>query len=235
MTEPGTETDERPINKYGDVFVRAGDPGYGGAISQQREDRLDESALERACQLLASASGRAPVAYDVGAGYGAMAMKFAAAGCNVVACDIAPMPALRSFALQTRSILPKHIIERDAREVDWAALPAPDLLYSQRFLHYLRFNDAIALVRSMLRPEHACYVYLSMSGIRSELGDDYPDRPLQERFAYLNDEMIKKHGIAQEVCLYDIPDARALASECDLEVVELWRSDFGNVKLVAKH
>ena len=236
MTKPGTKTDEGTINKYGDVFVPAGDPGYGGAISQQREDRLDAAALERASQLLASdACGRVPVAYDIGAGYGAMAMKFAAAGCTVVACDIAPMPALRVFAQQTGSILARHIIECDARDVEWAALPAPDVLYSQRFLHYLRFTDAVALVRSMVRPERECFVYLSMSGLKSELGNDYPAAPLQERFAYLTNHMRKKHGIAQKVCLYDLSDAESLARECDLEVVDLWRSDFGNVKLIAKH
>ena len=236
-------TDARPtehsqgINPYGDVLVHAGTSGFGGEISHQREDELDRAALERVREL-ASTKRRAPhdmVAYDIGAGYGTMAMKFADLGCTVVACDIEPMPALRAFAAATGSVAPDHIIERDAREVDWSALPSlPDIIYSQRFLHYLRFNEAVYLVRSMLDAVKACDVYLSMSGLRSELGVGYPHSELSERFAYLAEEMRGKHGIAQEVCLYEEADAEKLAGLCDLDVVRLWSSEFGNVKMIAK-
>ena len=222
------------MNQYGDVLVHAGNSGFGGEISHQREDGLDAAALERARELVATQRrySQLPVAYDIGAGYGTMAMKFADAGCVVVACDIEPMPALRALA-DSGSVSLKHIIERDAREVDWPALPRPDILYSQRFLHYLRFGEAIDLVCSMLGTAETCYVYLSMSGIRSELGVGYPDANLSERFAHLSREMIVKHGIAQEVCLYDPADVEEIAKLCDLDIVRIWSSEFGNVKMIA--
>ena len=235
-------TDVRPpehpqaINPYGDVLVHAGGSGFGGEISHQREDELDRAALDRARELV-STQRRAPrdlVAYDIGAGHGTMAMKLADLGCMVIACDIEPMPALRAFAVASGSVALKHIIERDSREVDWSTLPHPDILYSQRFLHYLRFNEAVDLVRSMLSAVNACDVYLSMSGLRSELGSGYPQAELSERFGYLAKEMRGKHGIAHEVCLYETADAEKLAGLCGLDVVRLWSSDFGNVKMIAK-
>ena len=223
-----------PINQYGDVLVHAGNSGFGGEISHQREDELDRAALARARGLISGADPRIPVAYDIGAGYGTMAMKFATVGCLTVACDIAPMPSLRAFAAKTGAVALDNIIERDATKVDWSAFPQPDIVYSQRFLHYLRFSDAVDLMRSILSAAGECDIYLSMSGLHSELGAGYPDAPLQERFAFLSEEMSGKHGIAQEVCLYEPTDAAELAELCDLTTVRIWSSDFGNIKMTAR-
>ena len=226
--------DAGAINDYGDRLAPAGAAGYGASISHQREDQLDAAALARARQLLlATAPEERPTVYDIGAGQGAMAIKFAAAGCAVVACDLAPMPALRSFAGGRRQVcvLDGH----DARDIEWGRLPAPDLIYSQRFLHYLPFPDAIALVRSLVRPGRPCTLYLSMSGLDSELGRGYPALPLETRFAPLAVDLMVKHGIRRSVCLYALADALVLAESCGLDVTELWRSEFGNVKLVAEY
>jgi len=222
------------LNPYGDRLVPAGNAGYGGEISCQREDDLDRLALEKAKSLAAAKSKGKPVIYDIGCGHGAMAMKFAEMGCTVVACDIEPMPALAAFARDNGAILPAHIVEADARYVDWNAFPEPDIVYSQRFLHYLRFPEATELVRTLTNREHSCHAYLSMSGLHSELGTDYPGASLETRYGCLAGEMAKKHGIEQKVCLYSLEDAQRLAAECDLEIVRLWLSEFGNVKLMAK-
>ena len=224
------------INDYGDRFVPAGAAGYGPAISQQREDSLDAAALQSARRLLLEAApARQPMVYDVGAGHGAMAIKFALAGCAVVACDLAPMPALRAFAGGGHGGQVRVIDGRDARDVEWHHMPPPDLVYSQRFLHYLPFPDAIALVRALVRPGHRCIFYLSMSGLDSELARGYPALPLEARFAALREDLMEKHGIRRPVCLYTLADALVLAESCGLDVTELWRSEFGNVKLVAEY
>ena len=237
------------LNDYGDRLVPTGPDGYGGEISSQREDALDRMALRDAAQATALTTGRPAVAYDIGCGQGSMALKFAAAGCAVVACDIEPMPQLAAFADQalaaSAAALPParnaaasgqslFMVVDDARQVDWNRFPAPDLVYSQRFLHYLRFSEAVALIRALTRRSPRCNLYLSMSGRHSELGVGYPDAPLECRFDYLSDEMAGKHGIAQKVCLYALEDAERLAAECGLEIIRLWQSRFGNVKMVAR-
>ena len=222
------------INLYGDQLTPTGASGHGADISSQREDDLDRLALQLSKRLVSVNLARSPVVYDIGCGYGAMSIKLAEIGCTVVACDIEPMPALRSFAAKTGKILAEHIVEADARYLDWAAFPPPDIVYSQRFLHYLRFSEALALIRGTTSRGIGCEAYLSMSGLRSELGTDYPDAPLKSRFSYLSADMIEKHDIAQKVCLYGLEDARCLAKESGLAIVQLWLSDFGNVKLLAK-
>ena len=237
------------LNDYGDRLVPTGPDGYGGEISSQREDALDRMALRDAVQAMDLIMGRPAVAYDIGCGQGAMALKFAAIGCAVVACDIEPMPhlvALANKALgKSAAALPParnaaasgqslFMVVADARQVDWNRFPAPDLVYSQRFLHYLRFPEAVALIRALTGRSPRCNLYLSMSGRHSELGDGYTDAPLECRFDYLSDAMAGKHGIAQKVCLYTLADAERLAAECGLEIIQLWRSEFGNVKMAAR-
>ena len=236
------------LNDYGDRLVPANPDGYGGEISSQREDALDRMALDYAATATAWSDNRPAVAYDIGCGQGAMAMKFASIGCDVVACDIEPMPHLVAFANKAsvksavaapparntvtgQSLL---MVVADARQVDWRGFPPPDLVYSQRFLHYLRFPEAVALIRALTGRSPRCNLYLSMSGWHSELGVGYPDALLERRFDYLADAMARKHGIAQKVCLYALEDAERLAAECGLEIIRLWQSKFGNVKLAAR-
>ena len=227
------------LNDYGDRLVPIGHNGYGGEISSQREDALDRLALDYAIQATAWADNRPAVAYDIGCGQGAMAMKFAAAGCAVVACDIEPMPHLAALADLSAAALPPaaqslRMVVADARQVDWSGFPPPDLVYSQRFLHYLRFPEAVTLIRALTARSPRCNLYLSMSGRHSELGAGYPDAPLEYRFDYLAAATARKHGIAQKVCLYALEDAEQLAAECELEITRLWQSKFGNIKLAAR-
>lgn len=223
------------LNPYGDHLFQPGGQGFGGEISYQREDELDQMALKEACRLIGVLHKRKPVVYDIGCGWwGAMSVKFAKMGCLVVACDIQPMPFLCQLAQDSGTISPEHILQEDARNVDWAVLPAPDILYSQRFLHYLRFQEAVALLRVALSRAASCLAYLSMSGVHSELSDGYNEEPLESRFGHLSTSMAKKHGVSQEVCLYSLDDAKNLAVECDLEIVHVWLSEFGNVKMLAK-
>ena len=161
-----------------------------------------------------------------------MARKFCDLGCAVIACDIQPMPKLIRFAQEFKESAIR-IIQADARSVNWDSLPIPQIVYSQRFLHYIPFPDAVALIRSLTLRE-TCTTYLSMSGLQSELGANYTKSQLHARFDYLDKKMAIKHAIDQPICLYGLNDARKLAQECNLEIVRLWLSEFGNPKLIAK-
>ena len=112
--------------------------------------------------------------------------------------------------------------------------PAANIVYSQRFLHYIRFHEAVELIRSVTETNNSCSVYISISGLPSELGNGYSKVPLENRFDYLSKEMSQKHHIRQKVCLYDMDDAKLLVEKCGLTIIQLWLSDFGNVKIQAK-
>jgi hypothetical protein len=75
-------------------------------------------------------------------------------------------------------------------------------------------------------------LFLSASGIASELGEGYPGRgvPAADRYAPLADEMAKKHGIHGMVCLYSLEDLEELLLQAGLVCEALFASPFGNVK-----
>ena len=105
------------------------------------------------------------------------------------------MPALRVFTENNGRRDQIQIIDgRDARDVEWRQLPPADLVYSQRFLHYLPFPDASDLLHALVRPRRRCSFYLSMSGLDSELADGYPEGPIETRFARLGAGLRAKHG-----------------------------------------
>ncbi|MCY4155399.1 MAG: hypothetical protein OXD47_01975 [Gammaproteobacteria bacterium] len=224
----------KQINSYGDRLLWSSNLGYGGEICSQRIDSLDRMAIHEATRLADLMEEKRPVIYDIGSGLGTMSMKFAEIGCTVITCSMEPMPYLRRFAQETGAIMPGHILQTDARSVDWTVFPEANIIYSQRFLHYIRFHQAVKLIRSVTDRADSCGVYLSISGLSSELGFGYFRAPLENRFGYLSKEMAHKHNIHQKVCLYDMDDAQLLMVLCGLTITRLWLSDFGNIKIQAK-
>ena len=139
----------------------------GGHISNQRKDDLDRMALEKANALTGTSPSPTspPTVYDIGCGDGAMAMEFARSGCAIVACDLEPMPLLAGFSQDSKKVPPPKIVQKDARLVDWTDYPKPDIVYSQRFLHYLRYDEAKKLLGALTGRGGKVHVFLSMSGL----------------------------------------------------------------------
>lgn len=226
--------DKHAINSYGDLLLWPSHRGYGGDISSQREDSLDQVVLHEAACLADVMQDKRPVVYNIGSGPGTMSMKFADIGCTVITCNMEPMPALRRFSRETGVISQNHILEKDALRVNWTMFPEANIVYSQRFLHYIRFHEAVELVRTVTDNNNSCSVHISVSGLSSELANGYSKLPLENRFDYISKEMAQKHNIRQKVCLYDMDDAKLLVEKCGLTIIQIWLSEFGNVKIQAK-
>ena len=77
-------------------------------------------------------------------------------------------------------------------------------------------------------------LYLSVSGLHSELGHGYEagTAPRAARFGHLAPGMAAKHGIHAAVCLQEEDDLRWLAQRSGYAVQALWTSPFGNLKAV---
>jgi hypothetical protein len=107
------------------------------------------------------------------------------------------------------------------------------IAYSQRFIHYLRFSEAVSLltlVRSKMRTDGK--LFLSASGLLSELGNDYygSNQELSNRFAPLTPTMAEKHDIREPVCLYTPEDLVTLCEQASYKPERVFSSAFGNVK-----
>lgn len=219
------------INLYGDKpeFLAA---GHGADIASQRADDLDLMAIEWVRSL------SSPFAIDVACGAGGQAFRLAQAGATVVATDIADMTQIIDSA---STGLPGRVVfvQLDMRCLDQLQVELPaDVIVCQRAIHYLSFSAAIGVVAQMARLlAPGGRLYLSASGIHSELADGYVgrDAPVEARYARLALAMREKHGIRSPVCLYSEDDLSRLLIAGGFAVESIFSSAFGNIKAVARH
>lgn len=217
------------LNRQGDRLVSTTGK-HGADISLQRLDALDRASLQFA---LASTSNTR-CAVDLGCGLGAHSLRLALLGYEVTLIDLLDRS---EFCITANGLLHRQalrLVRKDARQVSDLDLPVVvELLYSQRFLHYLRFEEArLVLERIVRRMPPGTKAFLSASGIHSELGEGYPHHQVavEQRYERLATPMADKHQIYEPVCLYELDDLARLAHRLGLTVERLFASEFGNVK-----
>ena len=227
-------TDDR-LNLYGDRR-RPAAKGRGMDIASQRVDELDRSALEFTQSLLERHQSVSIL--DAGCGQGAMAVRFAKLGATVLAVDLSDQ--FKSMVeLAFRSGLKKSpgFEQDDLRSWDPIGRRF-HIILCQRTLHYLSFQDAETVVRKFLGClEAGGRMFLSVSGMESELAEGYPgiSQPVMKRYVPLSPGMAGKHGIKGPVCLYRTEEFGALVKRAGGRVIDIFCSPFGNAKLVAEH
>ena len=220
-------------NLYGDQLTGLGN-GCGVDIASQRADWLDQAACEFLHWLFEG--GITPFAMDVGCGLGGQAFRMALTGADVLGIDVA------QIASELRKQHPKitYLTQSvtDFPFVNGKKFQAPlDVVVMQRMIHYLRpsqATDVMRALRCMIRPGGR--LFISASGLGSELGNDYPDKgkPWSERFCLLDEPMAKKHGIHAPVCLYEAVDLEKLVVDSGFRILSSEISKFGNIKVSAK-
>lgn len=227
------------INHYGDTLIKAG-AGHGADIASQRADELDEKALSWIRQLPPGTAS----ALDLGSGRGAQAARMAAAGAILsVASDredfstqynqmTSGLSANCSFVLL--DLLDHNFAQKIQKSSKTKTF---DVIVFQRTIHYFSHAQALRIVRDVasLMPSGG-RLYLSASGLLSELGNRYEHKslPVTERFAMLAPDMADKHGILAPVCLYQISELIELCETAGLRVLAAQESSFGNIKVVAE-
>lgn len=215
------------LNLYGDR-LRVTTGSHGPDISGQRLDALDRHALTAVLQ-----NESRPCCVDLGCGLGVQGLRFAMLGACSHLYDLQAEPELLT-RLRSEYGLRLQFHSGDVRTLSASSLPKQiDLAYAQRFIHFLRFEQALALLRRVCaRMPAGAPFFISGSGLGSELGQGYVGRgrPLLERYAPLAPEMAAKHGILEPVCLYDPEELTALMVQAGCVPQQVWRSEFGNLK-----
>jgi len=202
--------------------------GYGIDVASQRADDLDAMAIEKVSMTPSA------MAMDIACGSGGQSVRMANAGATVFATDVIDVGnSLREVKLDSGRIIFSRMRMQNLDLVHFDA----DVIVCQRAIHYLPYRIAVKVVsemRRLLAPDGR--LYLSASGIDSELGEGYPKRcDIKTRFAMLTDSMKAKHGIHASVCLYSSGDMERLLAESGLVCDSVFVSPFGNIKAVARH
>lgn len=227
---------EPSLNLYGDQ--RTPTPsGHGVDIASQRVDELDEAALSQ-IRALYAATNRTPIVFDLGCGFGAHSARMAEAGAMVWAFDLdgnreEVMARAAAVGMASRVSFSQMDIRKGLAPIHMKV----DVIYSQRTLHYLRFNEAVGVLKTLQKKGNGeKWVFLSVSGLASELGQGYEHAQVacEDRYAPLAPSMVEKHAIHGPVCLYSIEDMNQLLSCAGFTPVRVYASPFGNIKAIAK-
>lgn len=233
MTDRSEDSSDGALNRYGDDIIRTTGE-HGADISSQRMDALDEAALRHALDMRDSSV----TAIDIGCGLGVQGIRFGLMGVETTFVDIMDISPRIEVLREAFDICELHFVNKDAEQVTADDLPSRiGTAYSQRFIHYLQFEAAVDLLDQIAeRMVRDGRVFISASGLYSELGAGYPHReqPLKNRFAKLIPEMRAKHDIRDRICLYTTDDMERLLTVSGIEPVRVDRSAFGNIKAIGK-
>ena len=218
------------LNIYGDELVGINE--YGVDISSQRIDDLDQLCLEYVLK------NQNVTSIDVGCGMGFHGIRMALLNSKTYLVDILDIKDyIDKINRLVRLSIPISYIKSDVRKLNMNLLPAIDVLYSQRFIHYLQYSQAIKfLVQINSKIKHGGKLYLSVSGINSELSNGYKckEKDIRHRFCKLSLENKKKHKIKESVCLYSKEEFSNLISESGFSSIKIWESGFGNIKAIGE-
>ncbi len=219
-----------PLNKYGDQF-KPTDDGHGVDIASQRQDELDLASLA-----FIRDAKKPVMAVDLGGGFGAHAVRMAEAGADVTMIDIADMTTENFKKTAVSGKL--KFVQRDFAALVPSEIPEDfAVLYSQRAIHYVPYDDAKKILSMMFnRMAKGGAVFISAAGWDTEYGKTYPhrDRPVAERFDFVAPDMQAKHGIAHKIVTYREEELAALLKEAGFTDVKATRSAFGNIKATAR-
>lgn len=219
-------------NIYGDTLT-AGIDDHGVDIAVQRVDDLDKKILEYI------ATKSSPRVLDLGSGSGGQSLRMVESGAHVTAVDIHDFSELFS-ELRTKNELPiddlQFICGDLTRLPEFLPGQTFELCLSQRTFHYLRYQRALNVL-TFLHKIVTERIYISVSGLNTELGNGYPSREIsvENRWGKLSLDMAKKHHIDAPVCLYTKQEFSELLKKSGWTEVECWESPFGNIKAVFSH
>jgi SAM-dependent methyltransferase len=221
----------KAVNVYGDQMVATID-GKGIDVASQRADDLDMMAVDHA----KSGQNGHVFAIDIGCGHGGQAARLANAGASVVAMDLHDYRAEIAATLAREGIPSGRCFFLRADVGSEPDIGPFDIVMCQRMIHYLEYDKALkALVWFNRISAPGGKLFLSASGLDSELGNGYSDREVavEQRFSRLSDDMAQKHSILSPVCLYRPDELSDLVTKAGWTVQKVFVSQFGNVKLFA--
>lgn len=199
-------------------------------------DELDQLAVLEVHKRMRA--GHTPTALDADCGEGALALRLARAGAEVLAIDA------RSDGRNVQAAAHALGVADRLRFLGWKTgcgntTPLPggpfDIVANHSSLSLMPYAQGVAMVRELLlNTRIGGRLFLSAYGLHSELGDEYPDaaRPIRDRFAPLPAKTAARYSIAGPVCLYSERELFLLLFEAGASVLRTFTTTHGNVKAI---
>jgi cyclopropane fatty-acyl-phospholipid synthase-like methyltransferase len=123
------------------------------------------------------------------------------------------------------------LIKKDINQMSYKDFPDNiSLIYSGRFLHYLKYEEAkklLKILKNKMNKNNNSKLFFSVSGNDSELAKNR-----SEKYDFLSKENQKKFQIKEKVFLYSKKELQNLFEKY-FETKKIWQSDFGNVFIIS--
>lgn len=170
-------------------------------------------------------AGEAVTAMVVGTGAETQSLRMAEAGARVL------------LLTDTDSTAHINVMSAPTKAFAEASTPLPlepfDIILCQRNLSTVRYAEALSTLRcEMKRLKIGGKLFISLYGIHSELGENYPDgaKLVAERLAPVAPEPAKRYGLTAPVCLYSERNLFSLLMEAGGAVLKTSTSALGHVR-----
>ncbi len=173
-------------------------------------------------------SGESVSALLVGVGTETQALRMAEAGARVLL--LSDQEAIAHINICQR---PVALLADETTELPFAPF---DIILCQRNFSTLRYDAArVALRQTLRRLKIGGKLFVSLYGIHSDLGDNYPDggKLVNDRLAPVDPEIGKRYGVTEPVCLYAERNLFSLLMEAGAAVLKTSTSALGHVRGVA--
>lgn len=207
---------------------------YGSDISSIRFDELDQECMKYAIARVGSKQSSPVSAVDLGCGKATQAIRLAMCGYQAFAYDLTIDHQVNYSFLKSFPVGKLAAVEIDLRRAGASHLPRSiAIAYSQRFIHYLSWEDSVKLLTKLSKKmPSGGHLFISAAGIGTELGRNHPKRhhDRRDRLAELPPELQREHSIFEPLSVYSEDDVIALAQEGGFGYVNVWSSKFGNIK-----
>src|SRR3984885_6710132 len=204
-------------------------PKYGTDVSSKRMDELDTRAVRYSLNLERKRK-RFLNFVDLGAGLGIQSVRMALNGYQSFAYDLSVAPQTVASIARIYHVGRLKYITGDLGALSISAFPRTvDILYSQRFIHYLRFDRATQLLQKLnQRMKRGAPLFLSAAGFDTELAQAHPDRakPVTDRFSPIVSEVALKHSVTAPLCIYRVEDLQMLTRMAGFRTVDCWVTEF---------
>ena len=164
-------------NKYGRVLTQ---DQYAAMIKSQRMDDLDRACLDYIHYLKSKHDHINAI--ECGGRYGVHTKRMSIAGASVAMIDKIDLPAdyFSSYGHDGNIFPMINHLRKDFLDIHDNDIPSPlHIIYSQRALNYISYNDAYKLLTRFydaLEPDGA--LFLSMAGAETEYGMTHETRDL---------------------------------------------------------
>jgi SAM-dependent methyltransferase len=173
---------------------------------------------------------------DLGCGQGGQSLRMAAAGARVVGVDVHNHNEVFRVYREQNNIPESSLrfIQGDVQHyASLTELETFDICCLQRMIHYVPHAQAKQLL-TQLKETLAGTLYISVTGIESEIGRVYSDtqKPVAERFCCLEKDAMETFSITEPICLYTQVEFVELLASAGWRVEKVWTSAFGNHKAV---